>query len=175
MFWRIIFTLLLCGAWAACSYEHQPWQPQQFGSELTFQVPPYIEKTTELSDKSPLQFVNFFRNFYMVVDSFPLHSAADSSLATLAQNEVADLKTHLFEPVSSPLRVVQQQPHPTLRCEVEGTVGTEKKDLQQAIRYYFYFVEGKQHRYRILVWIWADRRNFHEQEIEKLLASVRLQ
>lgn len=166
----LLLLTLLC--FSACRYSGE-WKPANattYDGKQTFSLsfPDYIseEKEHKLHKSAPLQYCNYFRNFYAFADD------------TLSNNyrSVADLETkRLIALLGNPMQIDTQSLQinglPAFLATYSGVVGNQ--DLEERIYYRLAFVQGKERVYRITLWVWDKNRDKYTQDFEKIVGSFK--
>lgn len=164
----LLLLVLLC--FSACRYSGE-WKTATattYDGQQSFSLsfPDYVseEKEHKLHKSAPMQYCNYFRNFYGFADD------------TLSDNyrSVADLETkRLIALLGKPLQIDTQSLQinglPAFSASYSGDVGIS--DIVERIYYRLVFVQGKNRVYRITLWVWDKNRNKYTQDFEKITGS----
>lgn len=167
--------LLLCGAMllASCRYSGE-WRTanavtydgrQHFG--LSF--PDYLseEKEHKLNKTAPVQYCNYFRNFYAIADD----TLTESNYRQIAAGETARLFALLNEVQQTDTQSLVINGLPAFMAGMAGNVGN--KDLNERIYYRLVFIQGTARVYRLTMWVWDKNREKYVADMDKIAGSFK--
>lgn len=173
---RCCLFLLLCGVMAvvSCQYSDE-WSTvnavtydgsQQFG--LSF--PDYLteEKTRRLNKTAPVQYCNYFRNFYAIADD----TVTANDYRQTAAQETARLLTLLDHAQQTDTQSLQINGLPAFMVGIAGNVGN--KDINERIFYRLIFIQGTARVYRVNLWVWDKNRAKYAAVMDKIARSFKV-
>jgi|GEM_PF-2231252 len=164
LLWLWLWLIFIIG----CSYDPLPHLITE-NEFFTIELPEYLKKEKDLTNDTPIQYGNKFRNLYLVVIERDKNEFANLK-------SFSDIYIHKMEE-GVPDCIWKSENHlsinnmPTYYLETEGTVGTEK--LFERISYHMTFIEGEYKYYHLSIWHWAATDHKYKGTIQTIFGSFK--
>jgi len=164
-------TLLLTLLMMACSYTGE-YREVQINDLYAMSFPDFMmeEKDKKLSQTALLQYCNYFRNIYTIVNHYPKTAMNDSvSMATLGHEKYKATVQLLERPQFIDSTQLTISGLPARQYQFTGTVGIET--VSERIFYNLVLVESPTHYYEIVFWTWDSWREKYKEDLPKIINS----
>jgi len=171
---KIIKTLAFCMLFVfvgSCSYSDEFHTIQEPG-HFSIEFPEYIDKLDGLSNTTPYQYGNLFRNFYIIIEEAPL--AKFPSVEAYAQTSVNELLN--AGTLSSPdtLEIKQLKDFNGLSGRhLILTADVGEGELFKPILYHLLHLKSEDRYYHLVLWTWAEWEEKYEATIPRILKSFK--
>jgi hypothetical protein len=145
--------------------------------QYSIKIPDYMNSTNQLNDEASLQYMNGFKEAYIIIidepkDSFvQIYQTIDqyNDSISISENykntQLESFKTYVKDFNLYDENIVDFNEKPSYSYKVDGTV--ENID----ITYFFRFVEGKEDLYMIMGWTEQWRKPTYENTFKQILSS----
>ncbi len=134
---------------------------------FSIKFPAYMDenKKMELHESAPVQYVNYFRNIYAIVDD----TLGTDIYRKIADKEVVELISIVEKPQLLDTAELIINELPALMATLTGSVGVD--DIVERIYYQLTVVQGKDRAYRIVIWTWDKNRDKYREEMKQIAQS----
>jgi len=158
---------------SSCKYSDE-WKTVEAVSKdkkqpFSIQFPAYMEenKKHELHENAPVQYVNYFRNVYAIVND----TAGTDIFRKIADQELVELIAILEKPQILDTLMLTINNMSAVMAMLTGSVGVD--DIVERIYYQVTVVQGKERTYRIILWTWDKNREKYREEFQKIAQSFK--
>lgn len=171
IFLLMVFSLLLVAA--GCSYDNErttvTQQAQNTQATYNISFPAYMTPETEgkLSQTAGLQYCNYFRNIYAIVND-----TNKTDLQNYAQAKAATLVAALKNPRKIDSTQTNINGLPAISVAYTGDVGPDE-ELMERIYYRIAFIQGQQTNYELTIWCWDKWREKYLAEMDTIVQSFK--
>ncbi len=159
-----------CLYFASCSYTGK-FTEVKVANKFAMSFPDYMEEETEkkLGENASLQYCNYFRNIYTLVNEYPINDTLQ--LTTLAEQQYNELVKMLNQPQKVSEQNITINGLPALQYKVTGNVG--EGEIVERIYYTLTIVKGKKQYYEIVFWTWDKWREKYLETITQIIQSFK--
>ncbi|MCB0515559.1 MAG: hypothetical protein R2798_10280 [Chitinophagales bacterium] len=161
-----LFGLCLSLLLQQCAYDEKPHKIT-VGNVFSLEMPEYLEPATDINAEALLQYHSYFRNFYVMADTFSLDELPD--LDSLVQQTTVALLPLLKDSLVETAKDTLLNGYTAKYQTIIGVVGDR---INQRIRYEHFYIRSKRY-YHLVIWVWDDRFTFHEEAINAIFASFK--
>lgn len=165
----LLFAVLCISLFNKCTYKEE-WKTFQDGN-FQLELPDYLEKMESLSQNTPFQYGNQFRNFYLIVEQFD-KAEKQNDLSKYAAKSIHDLLAapHLSNPDTIELtQTFELNGLKGQHLQLQAKVGSDR--INEIIDYNILHLEGKQHYYQLVVWTWNKWNEKYAEVVPKIIES----
>lgn len=176
---RIVYLLLFSLFIISCDFSGKEvtFNEVNINGQYKLSVPDFMKSTTELNDDASLQYMNMYKETYMIVIDEP----KDSFVEIYKENEkyddsisiIENYKKTQLESIASFVegykaydeKVKPYRGNPSMLTKVDGVVDNFD------VTYFFRFVEGNEHLYMLMGWTEQKRNTKYEPTFTRILNS----
>ena len=168
---NILFICICILTITSCSYTEE-FRTLKSGT-FSLDMPDYLDKMEGITETTPHQFGNMFRNFYIIVEEVD-KSKNPTLTITKQQHSSVDLLTS--PPTVNDFKilekkdVVQHGLSGTLLI-AEAVVGDEA--INEIILYRMLTLENEEKMYHLVLWTWKKWEKKYQEVIPKILESFK--
>ena len=164
-----IFLLCLFFSAVSCSYSGE-YSEAKIANHYKMAFPDFMkaaDSKKQLSETASLQYLNYFRNIYTIVNEFDKQDSLSLNDFSEAQKKV--LTKSLQKPILVSEKDFEINGLAAKQHRLTGIVGNE--ELNEKLYYCLTHIEGKKKRYEVVFWTWDKHRNKYAADIDKIVAS----
>ncbi|MGB1205460.1 MAG: hypothetical protein ACPG5B_07440 [Chitinophagales bacterium] len=160
---------MLCFTLFSCSYSGE-YSEVKVNNAYKMSFPDFMEAADskkQLSETASLQYLNYFRNIYTIVNEFDKIDSVSLSDFSVAQKSV--LTKALQKPIVVSETELEINGLAAKQHRLTGVVGNE--ELNEKMYYCLTHIEGEKKRYEVVFWTWDKHRTKYSADIDKIVAS----
>jgi len=167
---KTLLLVLFFGV-VSCSYSSE-YQAVKINNQYSMSFPDFMEAADskkQLNETANLQYLNYFRNIYTIVNEFDMDDSL--SLEAFSKAQKKTLTKALQKPILVSEKDLEINGLAAKQTRLTGIVGNE--ELNEKMYYCLTHIEGKKKRYEVVFWTWDKHRNKYAADINKIMASFR--
>ena len=164
----IIVSILMV---TSCSYTEE-FRTLKSGT-FSLDMPDYLDKMEGITETTPHQFGNMFRNFYIIVEEV---DKSQNPTLTITKQQRSSVALLVSPPTVNDFKIserkdVTQHGMSGTLLTAEAVVGDEA--INEIISYHMLTLENEEKMYHLVLWTWKKWEKKYQEVIPKILESFK--
>jgi len=155
----------------SCSYTEE-FRTLKSGT-FSLDMPDYLDKMEGITETTPHQFGNMFRNFYIIVEEI---NKSDDPNLTITKQQLSSVDFLTSPPTVNDFEILEskginQNGLSGTLLIAEAVVGDEA--INEVILYRMLTLENEEKMYHLVLWTWKKWEEKYQEVIPKILESFK--